>query len=107
MKILALALALALSGCAALHRPDGSLDVAQILNDARWGVMAACAATWLQPADCVLVEDALTTADRLVAQNVPEVGAAVRQLLLDLERPLPPTSRIRPYLDAILVLLAS
>lgn len=101
-----LVLVLACAACATLRRPDGSLDVAKILNDARWGVLAACSQQWLSPTDCLLTEDALTTADGIVAKNLPMVGVAVRQLLIDVERPLPPTSRVRPYLDAIVVLLA-
>jgi hypothetical protein len=93
------------TSCARLHRPDGSLDVAQILNDARWGVMAACDQEWLSPADCILAGDTFTFAEGLVAKNVPAVGAAVKQLLVDVETRIPAESRLRPYLDAIISLL--
>ncbi len=94
-------------GCASLKNPNGSINVAQILNDGRWGVMAACDAQYLQPADCTLAEDSLTLADGIVAQNLGNVASAVRQLLVTVDARLAPASRLRFYLDAIIVLLGT
>ncbi len=105
MKVLLLVVLLVSSACASLKNPNGSINVAQILNDARWGIMAACSAEYLQPADCTLAEDSLTLADGIVAQNLGAVGPAVRQLLVTVEARLPADSRLRPYLDAIVALL--
>ncbi len=105
-RLLALSLTLALSGCASLQT-NGHLDVMKILNDAQWGVLAACEAQWLQPSDCTLAQDALTIASDIVAKNVPMVGPAVKKALVDFEAGLPATSRVRAYLDAVIVLLAS
>lgn len=104
-SILLIVLLLAGSACATLPTANASLNVAQILNDARWGVMAACDAQYLVPADCTLTEEALTVADGIVAQNLSRVGPSVRQLLVTVETRVPADSRVRPYLDAIVTLL--
>lgn len=104
-SILLIVLLVAGAACATLPPATGSLNVAQILNDARWGVMAACDAPYLSPDDCTLTEEALTVADGIVAQNLSRVGPSVRQLLVTVEARLPADSRVRPYLDAIITLL--
>jgi hypothetical protein len=93
------------SGCASLHNPNGSINVSQVLNDARWGVMEACDVQWLTATDCTFAVDAFTLADGIVAQNLIGSAVAVRQLLMDAEAKLPAASRLRPYLDAVIALL--
>lgn len=107
MKALCLTIVLLLTGsaCATLQRADGSVNYAVILNDGRWGLTAACETEWVLPAACTLGFDTLTVADALVATNKPGLGPAIRKTLVDAEAPLPTDSRLRPYLDAIIVLL--
>ncbi len=102
-RLMPLALVLSITwGCGL----GGSSKVAQILNDARWGLMAGCASTWVPPDACTIGFDALTLADGIVASHPGNTGPAVRQLLVDVEARLPVDSRLRPYLDAIIILLA-
>lgn len=103
----ALVVALTFSGCASLRYADGTLNVPMIISDARWGVLEACTVQWLQPDVCTITLDALTTADAVAAKNLPNTGAAVRQVLIDIVAKLSPTSRARPYLTAIIVILAA
>ncbi len=101
-RLIVLALVLSITwGCGL----GGSSKVATILNDARWGLMAACASTWVPADDCAIGFDALTLADGIVASHPGNTGPAVRQLLVDVEMKLTADNRLRPYLDAIIALL--
>lgn len=107
MRRLALAGVLLLSlGCASLRQANGSLNIVGLITDAQWGLLAACAQQWVPPDGCTFGTDALTTASAIAAKNAPGTQAAVRQSLLDAEAKLPPESRVRPYLNWLLVALA-
>ena len=101
---LATCIGLAIS-CASLRKADGSLNVPLILSDAQWGIAEACSQQWLPADACAFAGDALNTAQAIAAKNLPGAEKAVRQSLVDAEAKLPATSRLRPYLDAIIVLL--
>ncbi len=105
MKAWIIALCLALSCCATLHRPDGSLNVPLLLTDMQFSLSEACSVEWLQPAACVLGLDILTTAQAVAAKNPGASAVAVRQSLVDAEATLPAASRLRPYLDVLIALL--
>lgn len=106
MKLLVvLVLACALTACATLHRTDGSLNVPVILSDAQWGLVEACSVEWLPADACTFGLDILTAAEDIAASNLKGSEVAVRQLLVDAETKLPPPSRLRPYLDAVIALL--
>jgi hypothetical protein len=96
---------LAASACASLRNADGSINVAVILSDARWGLSAACDQQWVPADACTIGLDAFATADAVVAKNLPRTASAVRQVLIDVEAKLPATSRLRPYLDGAILLL--
>ncbi len=105
MKCLLLAAVLC-SACATLQ-PGGKVNVSAILNDARWGVLAACDATWLNAEQCTFADDVLSLADGIAAQNLTGSAVAVRSLIVQWESKLQTPSRLRPYLDALIVLLPS
>ncbi len=105
MKIWIVAVSLALSGCATLHNPNGSLNVPLLLTDMQFSLAEACSVEWLQPAACVLGLDILTTAQAVAAKNHGASAVAVRQSLVDAETTLPAASRLRPYLDVLITLL--
>jgi hypothetical protein len=92
-------------GCATLRRPDGSINTAVVLSDMRYSVAEACAVEYLPPDACTFFNDALNVADGWVAQNIGNVGVAVRQTLVDWEAKLPPDSKLRPYFDVMIALL--
>ena len=97
-----IALSILGSGCSL---GGGNHGIAQILNDARWGLMAACQTTWVPADDCAIGFDALTLADGIVASTPGNTKPAVRQLLIDTEAKLGASNRLRPYLDAVIALL--
>lgn len=92
-------------GCATFRNADGSLNIVGILVDARWGLQEACDQRWVPSDDCIIGLDAFTVAEGIAAKNVPTTKAAVRQVLVDIEDKQPRTSRLRPYLDAVIALL--
>lgn len=108
LGLLALVLvALVSSACATFRNNNGSVNVQGILSDARWGLTAACDVQWVPADACTIGLDALTTAGVIAENNPANSGRAVRQSLVDVEGLLPADSRLRPYLDAAIVLLPS
>ena|SRR5476651_937846 len=97
--------AVSVTGCATLRNANGSLNVVGILSDASYGLDAACYAQWVPADDCTIGHDAINAATALAVKNLPGVSAAVKQSILDVETTLPASSRLRPYLDAIVLLL--
>jgi hypothetical protein len=107
MKRLIVLLAALAVGCASLRQANGNLNVIQLITDAQWGLYSACVAQWVPPDGCTFGSDALTLAATIAAKNQPGAQAAVRQSLLDAEAKLPADSRVRPYLDWLIVALAT
>ena len=93
------------SACASL--PANKVNLSAILNDARWGILAACEATWLNAEQCTFADDVLSLADGIAAQNLKGSEVAVRSLIVQWETKLQADSRLRPYLDALIALLPS
>lgn len=103
--VLIICFALLLSSCAALHRPDGTVNTSVILADARWGVLQACDELWLSTEQCAFASNLLSLADSIAAPNLKGSEVAVRGLIVQWEAKLPVESRLRPYLDAVIALL--
>lgn len=107
MRRLALAAVLLTSlGCASLRNADGTLNVVQILDDASWGLAAGCSQQWVPADACVFGQDAFALARGAALRNRQTAVLAARQALLDAEAKLPANSRLRPYLDSAIALLA-
>ena len=105
MKVWIVTLCLALSSCASLNRPAGSLNVPLLLTDMQFSVTEACSVQWLAPDVCTVGLDILTAAQAVAAKNPGAAAVAVHQSLVDAEATLPAASRLRPYLDVIIALL--
>ena len=105
MKVWIVTLCLALSSCASLNRPDGSLNVPLLLTDMQFSIAEACSVQWLPADACTLGTDILTTAQAVAAKDPGAAAMAVRQSLVDAEATLPAASRLRPYLDVVIALL--
>ncbi len=93
-------------GCASARQANGNLNLVTLLTNAQWGLLAACAQQWVPPEGCLFGQDALTMAIAIAAKNAPGAQVAVRQSLMDAEQKLPADSRVRPYLDWVIVALA-
>jgi hypothetical protein len=107
MKKVFLGLVLAAAvGCASLRNADGTLNVVQILDDGSWGLAAGCSQQWVPADACVFGQDAIAIARGAALRNRQTAVLAARQALVDAEGKIPADSRLRPYLDAIIVLLA-
>jgi hypothetical protein len=104
-RILLVGLCLSFVGCASLRQADGTLNVVQILDDGSWGLSAACSQLWVPADACVFGQDAIAVARDAAMKNRPMAVLAARQALLDAEAKLPASSRLRPYLDALVALL--
>lgn len=104
-RFAALSMVMLLSACATLRHADGTLNVPILLADAQWGLTEACSVEWVALDACTFGMDVLTAAQDIAASNLRGTEAAVRQSLVDAEAKLAPDSRLRPYLDAVIVLL--
>ncbi len=94
------------TGCATLGRIIHSPAAIQlILSDAQWGVSQAHDELWLSDAEYTIFETALATAQDAIRVAPSGARAIVKQILIDAEAALPPTSHLRPYFDAALILL--
>ena len=96
----------ALSACATLRTSTGSINVVGILSDAQYGLDAGCYTGWVAADDCTLGSDIIAAGQAISAQNKSGAEQAIKQSIVDAESRLSPTSRLRPYLDAIDALLA-
>jgi hypothetical protein len=104
-RLIPLALVFALSGCASLRNADGTINVVRILDDGSWGLSAACWQQWVPADACLFGQDAIAIARGAALRNRETAVLAARQALIDAEAKIPADSRLKPYLDAIIVLL--
>lgn len=100
-------LGLVVSACATLRNADGSINVHQVISDARFGLESACDQLWVPADACRIGLNAFTTADAIVSKNLPESARSVRLILVEVEAKLSADNRLRPYLDGAILLLPS
>ncbi len=97
------------SGCALVTKiksqPTTSQQVLTVLSDAQWGISAAHDQQWLTDAEYVYVEEGVTGAVDAVLAAPSGYAAVAKAVLVDVERDLPADSRLRPYIDAAVILL--
>ncbi len=106
---LGLLVAFSLSGCALVNKiktqPTTSAAVLVILSDAQWGISAAHDQQWLTDAEYTYVEEGLAGAVDAVNAAPSGYAAVAKAVLTSLEAALPTDSRLRPYVDAAVILL--
>lgn len=90
------------ASCATLRHADGTLDVPAIIEDGRFGLLEACSVEWVPADACTFGLDAFSIAQ---ASNLQDGEVAARRSLVDAESKLASDSRLRPYLDVVIVLL--
>lgn len=111
MKSFIIALAFTLSGCALVtsvkSQPTTRAQVITILDDAHWGVSAAHDQLWISDSDYVTIEKDFQAATFAVigAMDATSARQAAKSTLQAVEQLLPLDSRLRPYIDAAIVLL--
>ena len=94
-----------LFACCHLSHPLTQAQVLTIISDAGYGVAVGCDAGWLEPPVCAIAQRTLGDATLAVEQASNGWQAAAKAVLVSEESHLSPTSKIRPYLDAVIALL--
>ena len=105
MKRLLLVVVLACSACH-LSQPLTKAQVQTILVDAGYGVEVGCVAQWLDTPTCALAHRILD--DAQLAVSIAATNGwqtAAKAVLTDEESRLSADSKLRPYIDAAIILL--
>jgi len=102
--VLVLIAALSLSGCH-INKPLTKEQVLTLIADALYGVDYSCYTEWLDGPACTIVYHVLNDASAAVQGLQNGWQAAAKAVLEREEQPLPPDSKIRPYIDAVISLL--
>lgn len=103
--LLSLVVLLCATGCASVsQQPDSPSRVLTILSAAQWGVEASHDELYLNDADYQLFTDT-NGAIRAAVQHQPSKAIDLaKAALTDLQKRLPPDSRLGPYITAASVI---
>ena len=102
----ALIVFVALAASCRLQHPITQAEVLTILSDARAGISVGCDAEWLDAAACTQVYRVFDDAAAAVQASASGGWAAVaKAVIVTEEARLPADSKLRPYLDAVTILL--
>lgn len=94
--------AVMIAACASWPTLTPQQKTLRILDDAGWGIAAACSEEWLSANQCIIAEDILTAA-RAAAGNNPQAALpAAQRVIADFDMKLPADSRLHAFFQYIL-----
>lgn len=99
---LPIVLALTLAACAHYQNLTPQQKTLRILDDAGWGVTAACDQEWLNAADCTLASDILKAARAAAGDNPLTALPAAQRVIADFDQKLPAASKLHAFFQYIL-----